>query len=88
MPPVVFDLAIPVSEKLQTHALDCVATGIGKRFMDPVTNRTAFPFLICVRLILILLCMVSALLKSVTKMLCAFRLLLLHIPFIVTCAAM
>ena len=78
MPPVGFELAIPVSEKLQTHALDRAATGIGKRFMDPIINRTTFPFLICERLILILSWMVSALLKSLTKMLCAFLLSLLH----------
>jgi len=30
MPPVGFEPTIPTREWLQTHALDCMATGIGK----------------------------------------------------------
>jgi hypothetical protein len=32
MPPVGFEPTIPVSERPQTHALERVATGIGKHF--------------------------------------------------------
>jgi hypothetical protein len=38
MPPVGFELTIPVSERPQTHALDRTATGIGE-CKDMVHNK-------------------------------------------------
>jgi len=38
MPPTGFELTIPASERSQTHALDRVATEIGKHKLLPIRN--------------------------------------------------
>jgi hypothetical protein len=40
MPPAEFEPAIPAAERLQTHALDRSATGIGKYAYDAIFTHT------------------------------------------------
>jgi hypothetical protein len=42
MPPAGFEPTIPASERPQTHALDGVATGIGRDFDNPIKIQLKF----------------------------------------------